>query len=192
MERKAARKRPTSKEKTMLTRPALLFVLCFALSGTLVCAASAQAQEFASAPVPAQLVTAGKIFISNAGGDIDPNTRRLGEFTGLPIRPYNEFYAAMKSWGRYQLVSTPADADLIFELSFSVSLGSGAADAKFHLVILDPKTHVTLWAFTEYIENAILGSNREKHFEQGMESIVADAKSLASLSAPAPAKANLR
>jgi hypothetical protein len=183
MERKAARKRPTSKEKTMLTRPALLFVLCFALSGILVCAASAQAQS-ASAPVPAQLVTAGKIFISNAGGDIDPNTRRLGEFTGLPIRPYNEFYAAMKSWGRYQLVSTPADADLIFELSFSVSLGSGAADAKFHLVILDPKTHVTLWAFNEYIENAILGSNREKHFEQGMESIVADAKSLASLSGP--------
>jgi hypothetical protein len=191
MERNNARKRPTRKEKTTLTRPALLFVLCFALSGILVCAASAQAQS-ASAPVPAQLVTAGKIFISNAGGDIDPNTRRLGEFTGLPIRPYNEFYAAMKSWGRYQLVSTPADADLIFELSFSVSLGSGAADAKFHLVILDPKTHVTLWAFNEYIENAILGSNREKHFEQGMESIVADAKSLATFSAPAPGKANLR
>jgi hypothetical protein len=183
MERKEARKRPTSKEKTMFTRPALLFVLCFALSGILVCVASAQAQS-ASAPVPAQLVTAGKIFISNAGGDIDPNTRRLGEFVGLPIRPYNEFYAAMKSWGRYQLVSTPADADLIFELSFSVSLATGGADAKFHLVILDPKTHVTLWAFTEYIENAILGSNREKHFEQGMQSIVADAKSLASLSTP--------
>ena len=173
----------------MPTRPALLFALCFALSCAFAVAAPAQAQESPSAPVPAQLVTAGKIFISNAGGDIDPNTRRLGEFAGLPIRPYNEFYAAMKSWGRYQIVSTPSDADLVFEISFSISLGSGGADAKFHLVIIDPKTHVTLWAFTEYIENAILGSNREKHFEQGMESIVADAKSLSTFSAPAPAPA---
>ena len=173
----------------MLTRPALLFALCFALTFSFTVAASAQAQESPSAPVPAQLVTAGKIFISNAGGDIDPNTRRLGEFLGLPIRPYNEFYSAMKSWGRYQIVSAPSDADLIFEISFSVSLATGGADAKFHLVILDPKTHVTLWAFTEYIENAILGSNREKHFEQGMESIVADAKSLSTFSAPAPAPA---
>jgi hypothetical protein len=188
MERNSARPRPTSKEKTMLTRPALLFALSFALFFSFAGATPAQAQESPSAPVPAQLVTAGKIFISNAGGDIDPNTRRLGEFTGLPIRPYNEFYSAMKSWGRYQIVSTPSDADLVFEISFTISLGSGAADAKFHLVILDPKTHVTLWAFTEYIENAILGSNREKHFEQGMESIVADAKSLSTFSAPAPAK----
>jgi hypothetical protein len=187
MERDAARSRPTSKEKPMLTRPALVFALCFALACTFAGASAAQAQESPSAPVPAQLVTAGKIFISNAGGDIDPNTRRLGEFVGLPIRPYNEFYAAMKSWGRYQIVSAPSDADLIFEISFSISLASGGADAKFHLVILDPKTHVTLWAFTEYIENAILGSNREKHFEQGMESIVADAKSLSTFSAPAPA-----
>jgi hypothetical protein len=187
MERKSSRERPTTKEKTMTTRPALLFALCFALASTFAGAGTARAQESPSAPVPAQLVTAGKIFISNAGGDIDPNTRRLGEFTGLPIRPYNEFYSAMKSWKRYQIVSTPSDADLIFEISFTISLGSGAADAKFHLVIIDPKTHVTLWAFTEYIENAILGSNREKHFEQGMESIVADAKSLSTFSAPAPA-----
>jgi len=172
----------------MTTRTAVLFALCCALAYTLAAAGAARAQESPSAPVPAQLVTAGKIFISNAGGDIDPNTRRLGEFAGLPIRPYNEFYSAMKSWGRYQIVSTPSDADLVFEISFTISLGSGAADAKFHLVILDPKTHVTLWAFTEYIENAILGSNREKHFEQGMESIVADAKSLSTFSAPAPAK----
>lgn len=172
----------------MPTRPALLFTLCFALSCIFAVATPARAQESASAPVPAQLITAGKIFVSNAGGDIDPNTRRLGEFLGLPIRPYNEFYSAMKSWGRYQIVSTPSDADLIFEISFSVSLATGGAGAKFHLVILDPKTHVTLWAFTEYIENAILGSNREKHFEQGMASIVADAKSLSTFSAPAPAK----
>ena len=172
----------------MPTRPALPLAMCFALLLSFSVASPAHAQESASAPVPAQLITAGKIFISNAGGDIDPNTKQLGEFIGLPIRPYNDFYAAMKSWGRYQLVSAPSDADLIFEISFSVSPATGGADAKFHLVILDPKTHVTLWAFTEYVETAILAGNREKHFQQGMESIVADAKSLSTFSAPAPAK----
>ncbi|HXN73711.1 MAG TPA: hypothetical protein VN861_14290 [Candidatus Acidoferrales bacterium] len=172
----------------MPTRPALPLAMCFALLLSFAVASPAHAQESASAPVPAQLITAGKIFISNAGGDIDPNTKQLGEFIGLPIRPYNDFYAAMKSWGRYQLVSAPSDADLIFEISFSVSPATGGADAKFHLVILDPKTHVTLWAFTEYVETAILAGNREKHFQQGMESIVADAKSLSTFSAPAPAK----
>jgi hypothetical protein len=189
MERNVTRERPTSKEKTMLTRPARLLALCISLAFVFAAATPTQAQESPSAPVPAQLVTAGKIFISNAGGDIDPNTKQLGEFVGLPIRPYNDFYAAMKSWGRYQIVAAPSDADLVFEISFSVSfIGAGGADAKFHLVIVDPKTHVTLWAFTEYVETAILASNREKHFEQGMESIVADAKSLATFSAPAPAK----
>ena len=171
----------------MPSRPALLFALCFLLSFSF--AGAARAQGAPSAPVPAQLVTAGKIFISNAGGDIDPNTKQLGDFVGLPVRPYNDFYAAMKPWGRYQIVSSPSDADLVFEISFSVSfIGGGGADAKFHLVILDPKTHVTLWAFTEYIESAILAGNREKHFELGMDSIVADAKSIATLSAPAPAR----
>jgi hypothetical protein len=183
MKRALAPNRPTTKENPMPTRPALLFALCFALTCTFAGAARAQSP---SAPVPTQLVSAGKIFISNAGGDIDPNTKQLGEFVGLPIRPYNDFYAAMKSWGRYQLVSAPSDADLIFEISFSVSfIGGGGADCKFHLVILDPKTHVTLWAFTEYVESAILAGNREKNFEQGMASIVADAKSLSTFSAPA-------
>src|ERR1700679_393553 len=100
----------------MPTRPALLFTLFFALSFGLAGAASAQGAP--SAPVPAQLVTAGKSFISNAGGDIDPTTKQLGDFVGLPIRPYNDFYAAMKSWRRYQIVSTPSDADLVFEISF--------------------------------------------------------------------------
>jgi hypothetical protein len=188
MERNVARRRPTSKEKPMLTHPALLFALCFALTCTFADAGTARAQS-PSAPVPAQLVSAGRIFISNAGGDIDPNTKQLGEFVGLPVRPYNDFYSAMKSWGRYQIVSTPSDADLIFEISFSVSfIGGGGADCKFHLVIVDPRTHVTLWAFTEYVETAILASNREKNFEQGMAGIVADAKSLAGFSAPAPTK----
>ena len=36
--------------------------------------------------------------------------------------PYNRFYAAMKSWGRYELVASPADADWVFEIRFTAPL----------------------------------------------------------------------
>ena len=37
--------------------------------------------------------------------------------------PYNEFYEHMKSWGKYQLVQAPADADLVFEIRFVTFTG---------------------------------------------------------------------
>src|ERR1700754_2347951 len=65
------------------------------------------------APVPPALLNAKKVFISNAGADsgLFPHP-----FTGDPDRAYNEFYANVESWGRYQLVANPAQADLVFEL----------------------------------------------------------------------------
>lgn len=56
------------------------------------------------APVPRQILAAKKVFVVNAGGDElfdDP------KFGGVD-RTYNQFYAAMKAWGRYELVETPA------------------------------------------------------------------------------------
>ena len=35
--------------------------------------------------------------------------------------PYNRFSAAMKSWGRYELVASPAEAGLVFEIRFTRS-----------------------------------------------------------------------
>jgi hypothetical protein len=81
---------------------------------------------------------------------------------------YNEFYAAMKDWGRYELAATPAEADLIFEVRFAVTVGprkvyqgSGMApqEPQVRLVISDPKTRVVLWAFTEPIKQAALPAN---------------------------------
>jgi hypothetical protein len=66
---------------------------------------------------------------------------------------YNEFYAAMKDWGRYELAATPAEADLIYEVAFcsygrsdEVYQGSGMApqEPQVRLVISDPKTRVVL------------------------------------------------
>src|ERR1035441_8663261 len=64
-----------------------------------------------AAPIPSQILTAKKVFISNAGGEYD-----AGIWSGGRERSYNEFYAAMKSWGRYELVSSPGDADLVFQV----------------------------------------------------------------------------
>jgi|SRR5579863_2826568 len=144
-----------------------------------------------AAPIPAQITSARKVFISNAGQD------GLGGFSGDPDRAYNQFYAAVKSWGQYDLVSAPADADLVFEIGFDVpavganvvkgdSIGPGYAP-QFKLRILDPKTHITLWAFTQHVQWALLAGNRDKNFDQGMASLVTDLKKFA---APSPAAAN--
>jgi hypothetical protein len=186
MKRTFARKRPTSKEKPMLTRRALLFTLRFGLTVTF--AGVARAQEVPSAPMPAQILSARKVFISNGGADINPGGGPLSRYFGLPVRPYNEFYAAMKTWGRYELVSAPADADLIFEISFSESVLGDPIQPRFRLLVVDPKTHAVLWPFAEYPPEPRKKGDLEKSFETGMASIVNDAKSLATFSAPAPAK----
>ena len=136
-----------------------------------------------SAPIPTQILSAKKIFISNAGQD------GFGGFSGTPDRTYNQFYSAMKTWGQYELVSTPTDADLVLKISFGIqavganvikgdSIGTGYAP-RFRLLILDPKTHFTLWAFTQHVQWALLAGNRDKNFDQGMTSLVSDLKKLA-------------
>jgi hypothetical protein len=48
------------------------------------------------------------------------------------------------------------------------------------LVVIDPKTHVTLWNFTEYVRGAILLSSRDKNFDQAMNTVVGRMRSLIS------------
>ena len=49
-------------------------------------------------------------FIANTGDA--PPMSRLGT-----RRAYDQSYAAIKNWGQYELVSSPSDADLVFEVS---------------------------------------------------------------------------
>ena len=145
-----------------------------------------QSKGSASAPVPAQIAAAQKVFISNAGGESLETVIDETVFNGGPDRPYNEFYAAMKTWGRYDLVSSPADADLVLEISW-VLTDTGLrlpVLGQLRLVVIDPKTHVTLWNFTEYVRGAILLSNRDKNFDQAMNTVVARLKAL--MASPAP------
>lgn len=134
--------------------------------------------EVPAAPVPTPILLGKKAFISNGESTA---------VTGIPNLTYNKFYALMKDWGRYELVSTPADADVVFEIRFNeqlgpvrVSQGSGGspAEPEFRLLILDPKTHVVLWAFIEHVKEAILVATARKNYDQAMNALVEDVKKL--------------
>jgi hypothetical protein len=161
--------------------------LAIAILGLVQVLSAQQSKGPAPGPVPAQIAAAQKVFISNAGGASLETVIDETVFNGGPDRPYNEFYAAMKSWGRYELVSSPADADLVLEISW-VLTDTGLrlpVLGQLRLVVVDPKTRVTLWNITEYVRGAILLSNRDKNFDQAMNTVVARLKAL--MLPPAPA-----
>jgi hypothetical protein len=145
-------------------------------------AASAQQPALAVvAPVPVLLLSAKKIFISNAGADsgLFPHP-----FSGDPDRAYNQFYANVESWGRYQVVATPREADLVFELQLTAPNGpanankqKGASDPlpMFRLVIYDRPTHYILWALTESIEPAALQKTHDHNFDEALATLMLDA-----------------
>ena len=126
-------------------------VLCAIVAALSVGISALQAQQNAknsvpAAPIPAQILTAKKVFISNEGGDSNI-TLDDAVYGAGPEDSYNQFYAAMKDWGRYELVSAPADADLVFTIRFTMPTGRQWADPQVRVVILDPKTHVALWGW---------------------------------------------
>lgn len=137
--------------------------------------ASAQQPKMpVAAPAPTQIAAAQKVFISNAGGESFENVIDATVFNGGPDRPYNEFYTALKDWGRYELVTSPADADLVLEISWQLT-DTGLrlpVLGQLRLTIIDPKTHVTLWNLTQYVRGAILLGNRDKNFDLAMTTIV--------------------
>lgn len=165
-------------------------VACAGLATLLSCdypCAAQQPKQVPPAPVPPLILVAKKVFISNGGGD--ESLFGSPQYSGGPDRLYNEFYAGMKSWGRYELVGRPEDADLVFEIRLMVlqplrleHLGGGdnpAYDSQFHLAIRDMKTHETLWGLTEHAQTAFLQGNRDKNFEQALEGILSELRRIA-------------
>jgi hypothetical protein len=171
--------------------------LCFLSTFTLFCMLAA-AQQSASdkssdapnqgqttAPVPAQITNARKVFITNGGGE--------NVFKGGPDRAYNQFYAGLKESGQYELMAAPADADLVLEIAQRVLRdGDGRVlHSEFKLNIVDPKTHVSLWSMTEKIRHEMdaksrvkaygLGANpiTDKDFDKTMSRLIEDLRKLA-------------
>jgi hypothetical protein len=139
-----------------------------------------QTREAPVAPVPAGITAGKRAFISNAG--VDGTSLVAFKKAGGANQPYNEFYAAMKDWGRYELVSAPADADLVFEIRFAaplVAVGNvNPYGPELELAILDSKTHFRLWTLTQPVEGAVRKATWDKNFSQGMASLMANVKNL--------------
>jgi len=133
-------------------------------------------------PIPAQILAARKIFISNGGSTAVTDPLNL---------TYDEFYAGMKSLGRFELVASPAEAELVFEISYSVQYvpsvpyipegkQGSPVDGQCRLVVLDPKTHITLWTFTEHVEKAFLTATWRRNMENALATLVIDVDTLTS------------
>jgi|SRR5580704_2963831 hypothetical protein len=157
-----------------MSRIAQMGIACILAAIVLAAVPIAAAQQPINAepaPIPIQILAGKKLFISNGDGD---------EIFNVPNLTYNTFYAAMKSWGRFELVSAPADADLVFEVRFSV-----APFPCLRLVILDPKTHVTLWHMIESVQGWTRESTGRKNFDKGIITLVEEVKMLTSHDLPA-------
>jgi hypothetical protein len=157
-------------------KSSLLFIPLFLLQ----CFLGANAQEpKLPAPIPSQIAAAQKVFISNHGGDSFKTVIDQTVFSGGPDRPYNQFYAAIRSWGKYEVVSAPSDADLIFQIGWHLTGSEMRLDlAQLQLVIIDPKTKTELWTLNEFVRGAHLLSNRDKNFDQAMNMLVTRLKKL--------------
>ncbi len=141
---------------------------------------------FPAAPVPAQILSAKRVFIANGGSSVESAD------TISPNLPYDEFYAGMRSWGRYELVSSPAETDFVLEIRF-VTVAANTSKTvlvrrQLELLIIDPKTHITLWTIDEQFDAAMLDSNKRKDLDTGIAALLSDLKKLADPSAPTSAE----
>jgi len=134
-------------------------LICFTLA--LVCftvQTTCAQQTTLTAPVPSQIQQAQTIFLTNSGSD--PN------FPIDATKAYNDIYAALQTWGRYKLVNSPDQADLVFQLKgiapiTDVSGNRGGVysvtSPAFQITILDPKSNIALWTITSPV--TVTGKN---------------------------------
>jgi hypothetical protein len=138
-----------------------------------------------AAPLPAVIVKAKKIFLSNGGGS---------------NLAYDAFYLKMKEWGKYEVVGSPDEADLIVELAYKV-VDEGTRvwsstntynnttqvhsthdiDPQLVLTIYDAKTKTSLWSETDHRRLARREKNREKETVNSADRLVDDLKTRVSI-----------
>lgn len=166
-----------------MLRATAKFPMRSVLSATLLCGvpaiSSAGAQKTSTTgtavvpgPIPAPILNAKTVFIANAADDSTPGVLK---YTGGPDVIYNEFYAAVQASGRFQVVESPAAADLVLEINFK---GNGVIPAELELHIIDVKTHVLLWTIREQIPGVFLTKTIKKNIKLTLDRIVDDMSGL--------------
>ena len=157
-----------------------VFCFTFAMLQLSISIAQSKSTAAPTAPVPMQILSAKKIFIANAGGDQMANYEP--SFSGGSDRAYNQFYAAVKSWGRFEIVGSPAEADLLLEIRQNVTGGPGGAASglipQFRLKIRDPRTNVLLWGFNIHGQFGLGQGESDRNFDQAVSRLVMDLQML--------------
>jgi hypothetical protein len=147
----------------------------------------------AQAPIPRAIAAAKTIFLSNAGAD---STLFPSPFSGTPDRGYNQLYAALAASHRFQIVNSPAQADLIVQIRLTADyipyrphneLGFADRQPLFRLVVYDRPTHYVLWAITQPVEFAVLQHSHDRNFDNAVNALARQFLDLASPSTPASA-----
>ena len=142
-------------------------------------------KDIPPAPLPAVVTNAQKIFLTNGGGS---------------DLAYDAFYAEMKKWGKYQIVGSPEEADLIVELAYRVERGgtrvwstsntydrttqvhsSQIVDPQLVLTIYDAKSKNSLWSTIDHRRLAHREKNREKETINSAERLVDELKTRAAI-----------
>ena len=105
----------------------------------------------------------------------------------------------MKSWGKYQLVSSPADAELVFEIrvtaalteacgrtnwDFERALAAGTPQFQTELTIRDARTHSLLWNIAEPVHSANLKGTWRKNIAEANSALADDLKTLVTPASP--------
>ncbi len=139
--------------------------LGFAIMFTAAPALTAQNNSVTTAPVPSKILGAKKVFVGNTGAGFDSSA-----WSGGSDRIYNEFYAALKSGGRFELVTSPSEADLVL----NVNVIPSSAVWQFKLDILDPKTGIVLWTVYEPTKITVSQKARDKNFDDAINKLASD------------------
>jgi hypothetical protein len=132
------------------------------------------------APVPVQIAAAHNIFLVNNGADAN--------FPLTAQDAYNRVYSALQAWGHFQLVTSPDQADLVFQLRdiapvtgvYGDRTGAYAINSPaFQLAIKDPKTNVTLWTVNSPVQIAGRKAARARWLDIAVTNLVSRVKVLA-------------
>jgi hypothetical protein len=163
---------------TMSSRFAATLLLLLLSRFTPLVSAQAQPPDTpaAAAPVPVQVLNAKRVFIANGAGDNDPG---ITKYTYGPDGLYNQFYADIKTVGRYDIASSPSDADVVLELKVEYAVYiHDFPYPKFRVDVRDPKTNVLLWSFTEPVNGAFLAKTGRKNVSQAVAKLADDLKKI--------------
>jgi len=142
-------------------------------------------KDIPEAPLPSAISNAKRIFLTNGGGS---------------NLAFDTFYSSMKQWGKYEIVGSPDNADLIVELSYYVEndgtrvwsatnsytgttqvFSRQLFDPQLTMKIYDAKSKNALWSAIDHRQLARREKNREKETIKSAERLVDQLKTRAAI-----------